>query len=109
IRGVSFQPVFSSGRIAERVWSLGSRVSGTDGPGSGGSAWSPEPPEAIPRTPDAGPQTPDPRPQTPDAIPQTRLNTADIILAAVEQSQGKLRFEDFTPLPCGDPNCATIG
>jgi len=20
-----------------------------------------------------------------------------------------LRFEDFTPLPCGDPNCATIG
>lgn len=39
----------------------------------------------------------------------TRLNTADIILAAVEQSSGKLRFDDFTPLPCGDPNCATIG
>jgi len=38
-----------------------------------------------------------------------RLNTADIILAAVGQSGGKLRFEDFTPLPCGDPNCATIG
>jgi uncharacterized radical SAM superfamily Fe-S cluster-containing enzyme len=38
-----------------------------------------------------------------------RLNTADIILAAVAQSSGKLRFEDFTPLPCGDPNCATIG
>jgi uncharacterized radical SAM superfamily Fe-S cluster-containing enzyme len=38
-----------------------------------------------------------------------RLNTADIILAAVEQSRGQLRFEDFTPLPCGDPNCATIG
>ena len=38
-----------------------------------------------------------------------RLNTADIILAAVEQSAGRLRFEDFTPLPCGDPNCATIG
>jgi uncharacterized radical SAM superfamily Fe-S cluster-containing enzyme len=37
------------------------------------------------------------------------LNAADIILAAVEQSAGKLRFEDFTPLPCGDPNCATIG
>jgi hypothetical protein len=30
-------------------------------------------------------------------------------LAAVEQAQGRLRFEDFTPLPCGDPNCATIG
>ena len=41
--------------------------------------------------------------------PRTRLNTADILLAAVEQSAGQLRFEDFTPLPCGDPNCATIG
>lgn len=38
-----------------------------------------------------------------------RLNTADILLAAVAQSEGRLRFEDFTPLPCGDPNCATIG
>jgi hypothetical protein len=41
--------------------------------------------------------------------PPERLNTADVILAAVGQSAGKLRFEDFTPLPCGDPNCATIG
>ncbi len=41
--------------------------------------------------------------------PETPLNTADIILGSVEQSAGKLRFEDFTPLPCGDPNCATIG
>jgi uncharacterized radical SAM superfamily Fe-S cluster-containing enzyme len=41
--------------------------------------------------------------------PPARLNTADVILAAVGQSAGKLRFEDFTPLPCGDPNCATIG
>jgi hypothetical protein len=38
-----------------------------------------------------------------------RLNTADLILASVAQSGGKLRFDDFTPLPCGDPNCATIG
>jgi hypothetical protein len=38
-----------------------------------------------------------------------RLNTADLLLAAVGQSFGLLRFEDFTPLPCGDPNCATIG
>lgn len=38
-----------------------------------------------------------------------RLNTADIILGAVEQANGRLRYEDFTPLPCGDPNCATIG
>lgn len=47
------------------------------------------------------------RNQTPGA--KQRLNTADILLAAVEQSDGGLRFEDFTPLPCGDPNCATIG
>ena len=39
----------------------------------------------------------------------TRLNTADVLLAAVGQSSGRLRFDDFTPLPCGDPNCATIG
>ena len=38
-----------------------------------------------------------------------RLNPADIVLAAVEQSGGRLRIQDFTPLPCGDPNCATIG
>jgi hypothetical protein len=37
------------------------------------------------------------------------LNTADIILAATGQSSDKLRFDDFTPLPCGDPNCAAIG
>src|SRR5205085_946015 len=39
----------------------------------------------------------------------SRLNSADILLAAVEQAKGRLRFEDFTPLPCGDPNCAIIG
>ena len=38
-----------------------------------------------------------------------RVNTADVILAAIDQSGGKLRAEDFTPLPCGDPNCAAIG
>jgi uncharacterized radical SAM superfamily Fe-S cluster-containing enzyme len=60
VRGVSFQPLFRSGRL-------------------------------------------------PQMRAEERLNTADIILAAVEQSDGRLRFEDFTPLPCGDPNCATIG
>ena len=39
----------------------------------------------------------------------SRLNTADVLLSLVGQSDGQLRFEDFTPLPCGDPNCATIG
>jgi uncharacterized radical SAM superfamily Fe-S cluster-containing enzyme len=62
VRGICFQPMFQSGRLAA---------------------------EALRHSP--------------------RLNTADIILNAVEQAAGKLRFEDFTPLPCGDPNCATIG
>lgn len=38
-----------------------------------------------------------------------KLNVADILHALVEQSRGTMGFEDFTPLPCGDPNCATIG
>jgi hypothetical protein len=38
-----------------------------------------------------------------------RLNAADIILATVGQSSARLRVGDFTPLPCGDPNCAAIG
>lgn len=67
IRGISFQPMFESGRVPQ------SRV------------------------------------RSPKPKVDERLNTADIILAAVGQSSGKLRFEDFTPLPCGDPNCATIG
>jgi uncharacterized radical SAM superfamily Fe-S cluster-containing enzyme len=50
-----------------------------------------------------------PTPSTLNSQPSTRLNTADIILAATGQSSGKLRFDDFTPLPCGDPNCAAIG
>jgi hypothetical protein len=42
-------------------------------------------------------------------VVEDRLNTADVLLGVVGQSGGQLRFEDFTPLPCGDPNCATIG
>ena len=41
--------------------------------------------------------------------PPQRLNVADVILSLIENSKGKLSAEDFTPLPCGDPNCATIG
>jgi len=66
VRGISFQPVFGSGRVPGLF-------------------------------------------QVAQGSLSTRLNSADIILAAVGQSKGKLRFEDFTPLPCGDPNCATIG
>lgn len=38
-----------------------------------------------------------------------RPNTAEILVNVVKQSGGQLRHEDFTPLPCGDPNCAIIG
>ena len=78
VRGISFQPMFGSGRIPNSVAAVYDRRE-TKSNGDGH------------------------RP------PLQRLNTADIILAAVAQSAGKLRFEDFTPLPCGDPNCATIG
>ncbi len=47
--------------------------------------------------------------RTLESKPERRLNTADIILGAVGQSSDRLKFDDFTPLPCGDPNCATIG
>ena len=86
VRGISFQPMFGSGRIPN------------------GRAGSPLPAaianERVVIQDGAHGVT---RPSS------ERLNTGDIILAAVAQSAGKLRFEDFTPLPCGDPNCATIG
>ncbi|MEY4385418.1 MAG: hypothetical protein RLY20_701 [Verrucomicrobiota bacterium] len=86
VRGISFQPMFGSGRVPERLQVPGFKfqVGRSDAPGAG-------------------------EPVTCNLEPATRLNTADIILAAVGQSGGKLRFDDFTPLPCGDPNCATIG
>lgn len=88
VRGIAFQPMFGSGRTPAQseVSSLKSEVL-----------------EASPTT-----NRDDFRLPTSDSR-LSRLNTADIILAAVGQSGGKLRFEDFTPLPCGDPNCATIG
>ena len=45
----------------------------------------------------------------PDGGKSRRLNTADVILGLITQSRGALKEADFTPLPCGDPNCATIG
>lgn len=41
-------------------------------------------------------------------LPQP-ITTADIILGLNGQSSGAVSIDDFTPLPCGDPNCATIG
>lgn len=79
IRGVAFQPMFESGRSPNAVAALSQRRS------------------LPPKDGDA------------ETAPLQHLNTADIILAAVEQAAGRLRYDDFTPLPCGDPNCATIG
>lgn len=41
--------------------------------------------------------------------PRESLNVADIIHRVIDQSDGLLTERDFTPLPCGDPNCHTIG
>jgi uncharacterized radical SAM superfamily Fe-S cluster-containing enzyme len=79
VRGISFQPMFTSGRTPPQQRAAAHPAGSPNLNGTSG------------------------------ATPEARLNTADIILAAVAQSAGKLRFEDFTPLPCGDPNCATIG
>ncbi len=38
-----------------------------------------------------------------------RLNVADVVLGLIEQSPDLLSERDFTPLPCGDPNCHSIG
>ncbi|HYV28777.1 MAG TPA: radical SAM protein [Candidatus Eisenbacteria bacterium] len=86
VRGISFQPMFTSGRVPQRLQVEGYKL----------------------QVKQRGALATDER-STFNLEPVTRLNTADIILAAVAQSRGKLRFEDFTPLPCGDPNCATIG
>ncbi len=82
VRGISFQPMFTSGRVG----GTRSRASQISDAGEGAE-----------RNGDAQERVP------------PRLNTADIILASVEQSGGVLGFDAFTPLPCGDPNCATIG
>jgi uncharacterized radical SAM superfamily Fe-S cluster-containing enzyme len=91
VRGVAFQPMFTSGRTprkGQEEMKQENRKTGNSGesnPREGPFLFSCFPAERSP------------------------LNTADIILGAVEQSAGRLRYDDFTPLPCGDPNCATIG
>lgn len=41
--------------------------------------------------------------------PFEHLNPADIILSLTGHSDSLVSSRDFTPLPCGDPNCHTIG
>jgi len=82
VRGICFQPMFGSGRIPNPSGRVGAPLPAVNGENGAHGVTRPT---------------------------EKRLNTADIILAAVGQSSGRLRFDDFTPLPCGDPNCAAIG
>lgn len=72
VRGVSFQPVFLSGRTTEKD-----------------------------------------RARVANELSTHELHqpvtVADIILGIDQLSNGLMSTRDFTPLPCGDPNCATIG
>lgn len=85
VRGITFQPMFGSGRAYEGV---NLTVNGEAEPTSGGAQ-----PQAAGIT----------RP------PTERLSVADMVLGLIDQSDGLLSAEDFTPLPCGDPNCHTVG
>ncbi len=37
------------------------------------------------------------------------ISVGELVESCVQQSNGVLSDADFTPLPCGDPNCHTIG
>lgn len=77
VRGITFQPMFGSGRAQAGVNLT-----------VGGKA---EIPSGIQRP------------------PVERLSVADIVKRLVTQGEGLLAEKDFTPLPCGDPNCHTVG
>jgi hypothetical protein len=82
VRGISLQPMFTSGRVA----SIESRT--------------------LPVFPGAGTGT--------GVSAGTRrvvnaMGVSDAVRACVEQAPELLAEADFTPLPCGDPNCHTIG
>ena len=74
VRGISLQPVFTSGRIA----TVKSRTLPVLGAAAG-------------RAP----------------VTET-IGVADVVHACTAQAPELLSDADFTPLPCGDPNCHTI-
>lgn len=81
VRGITYQPMFGSGRAYAGV---NVTVGGAEplGPVTAATVRRP---------------------------PVERLTVADIVKGVVAQSDGLLTEEDFTPLPCGDPNCHTVG
>ena len=120
VHGITFQPMFRSGRRPnagppllprparhERGEGRGEGLL-SDTPTNARSTTSPQPSPPS----DGGEGVEALRPGTvPGAVLDAgeRLNAADILLAALAQSSGRLKRDDFTPLPCGDPNCAIIG
>lgn len=107
VRGITFQPMFRSGRVPEPTARRAKGGTGGKG-GKGGDvalrildANSPESMlAAITGRNTAG---------TPIANTSAPISVGDVIHAVCEQAPELLTFEDFTPLPCGDPNCHTIG
>jgi hypothetical protein len=55
-----------------------------------------------------GPRVETSLPMAADAGPAP-ISVGDVVGDLVAQSDGLLEADDFTPLPCGDPNCHTIG
>ena len=98
IRGVAFQPMFTSGRTTAAIADSGLRIAESKSLAADAAKDSKQNARSADADSFRNPQS---------AI--HNLNTADVILSCVENSGGRLQFDDFTPLPCGDPNCATIG
>ena len=98
IRGVAFQPMFTSGRTTATIADSGLRIAESKSLAADAAKDSKQNARSADADSFRNPQS---------AI--HNLNTADVILSCVENSGGRLQFDDFTPLPCGDPNCATIG
>lgn len=96
VRGICYQPEFGSGRTPENDPSRYVQVNTVERAGSSSS------PASVQRDEQAGAE------DGPARVP-TRLNVADVIHRVIDQSDGLLTQQDFTPLPCGDPNCHTIG
>lgn len=38
-----------------------------------------------------------------------RMTVADVVAAIETQTDGRFRGDDFTPIPCSDPNCFSLG
>ena len=90
VRGISLQPVFTSGRVAtveSRTLPVfpGAVVGATAGTSTGTIGATTAPVTTV----------------------QT-MGVSDAIRACVTQAPELLCEADFTPLPCGDPNCHTI-